>query len=164
MKKKDYRETDTHIYFWRSEFSNWYPCLFMYEGHRFNNTEQAFMWEKAKFFDDEETAAEILKETNPKYVKALGRKVKNFDTEMWMVASYAAMIAVNFPKWSSSYYFKNLLVSTHPKTLVEASHYDKIWGVGLAEDDDRILDKENWQGMNLLGKALMNVRKEFMEE
>ena len=161
---KNYRETDTHIYFWGSEFSNWYPCLFIYKGHRFNNSEQAFMWEKAMFFDDDEIAAKLLKETNPKYAKALGRKVRNFDQEMWAVASYPAMIAVNYDKWSSSSHLRELLISTHPKTLVEASPYDKIWGVGLAKDDDRILDKNNWLGMNLLGKALMNVRTELMEE
>ena len=161
---KDYRETDTHIYFWRGEFSNWYPCIFIYKDHRFNNSEQAFMWEKAMFFDDEKIAAQLLKETNPKYAKALGRQVRNFNQDFWLVASFPAMVAVNFAKWNSSDYLRDLIVSTHPKKLVEASPYDKIWGVGLAQDDDRILDKRNWKGMNLLGKALMNVRKELIEE
>jgi hypothetical protein len=38
--------------------------------------------------------------------------------------------------------------------FVEASPVDKIWGVGLAEDDPLIYDKANWLGQNLLGKAL----------
>lgn len=161
---KNCRETDTHIYFWGSEFSNWYPCLFMYQDQKFFNSEQAFMWEKALFFDDFEIAEQLLAETNPKYAKALGRKVKNFNDEMWALASYPAMIAVNYAKWSSSHYLKDTLLSTYPKKLVEASPFDKIWGVGLRQDDDRILDEKQWQGMNLLGKALMNVRKEIMEE
>ncbi len=164
MKKKEYRETDTHVYFWRGEFSNWYPCIFRYEDHTFYNSEQAFMWVKAKFFDDDEIAKQLLVETNPQYAKALGRKVKNFNDEMWAVASFPAMIAVNYAKWSSSHFMMDTILSTNPKILVEASPYDKIWGVGLRQDDDLILDKNNWKGMNLLGKALMNVRKEIMEE
>jgi len=74
------------------------------------------------------------------------------------------MIAVNYAKFSSSHFMKDAILSTYPKILVEASPYDKIWGVGLGENDDLILDEKNWDGMNLLGKALMNVRKELMEE
>jgi ribA/ribD-fused uncharacterized protein len=136
----------------------------MHEGHKFFNSEQAFMWEKAKFFDDYEIAEQLLSESNPKYAKALGRKVKNFDDTMWAVASFPAMIVVNFAKWNSSPHLKELLISTHPKKLVEASPFDKIWGVGLAQDNDLILDEKNWKGMNLLGKVLMNVRREIMEE
>jgi len=160
---KNYRETDTHNYFWGSEFSNWYSCIFEYKGHTFFNSEQAFMWEKARFFDDHEIEKILLSETNPAHAKALGRKVKNFDADMWMAASYPAMIAVNFAKWNSSPVLKELIISTDPKIIVEASPYDKIWGVGLNEDDDLILDEKNWEGMNLLGKALMNVRRELIE-
>lgn len=46
----------------------------------------------------------------------------------------------------------------HKKTLVEGSPFDKIWGVGIADNDDRILNEANWRGKNLLGKALEEVR------
>ena len=42
--------------------------------------------------------------------------------------------------------------------LVEGAWYDRVWGVGLAWDDDRILDVNNWQGTNWLGETLMRVR------
>jgi predicted NAD-dependent protein-ADP-ribosyltransferase YbiA (DUF1768 family) len=35
---------------------------------------------------------------------------------------------------------------------------DKIYGVGLSEDNDLILDEKNWRGQNLLGKTLMLIR------
>ena len=35
--KQPERETDTHIYFWDSMFSNWYPIQFDYKGHTFQN-------------------------------------------------------------------------------------------------------------------------------
>ena len=47
------------------------------------------------------------------------------------------------------------------RIFVEASPYDKIWGVGLYETDDRILDEKNWLGENLLGKAITEVRDYF---
>ena len=158
------RTTDTHIFFWGGELSNWYPCIFMVEDKRFNNSEQAFMWLKAKFFKDEEIATAILAETNPRYAKALGRKVKGFQAEPWMVNGYLFMIEANHAKFTQNEDLKEILLSTGDKTLVEASPYDKIWGIGLHWENDDVLDETKWQGMNLLGRALMEVRNVIKQE
>lgn len=169
------RITDTHVYFWGGEFSNWYDCQFKYKGLTFYNSEQAFMWEKAMFFNDIEIADLILKTPNPRENKKLGRKVKNFNADEWFIESFIIMVAVNFAKYSQgnksndiryvkSRRARTALLDTGDKTIVEASPYDKIWGVGLGVDDDRILIEANWDGMNLLGRALMEVRKNLRDE
>ena len=43
----------------------------------------------------------------------------------------------------------------------EANFRDTRWGIGLSADNDRVLDESQWQGENLLGKVLMEVRKEL---
>lgn len=53
---------------------------------------------------------------------------------------------------------KAILLETGDRVIVEGSAYDPIWGVKIDWQDDRILDQANWQGLNLLGKALMTVR------
>jgi ribA/ribD-fused uncharacterized protein len=158
------RTTDTHVFFWGGEFSNWFASYFKYKDHEFFNSEQAFMWEKAEFFGDSDIAEQILKTSNPKDAKALGRKVRGFDAERWIVDSYIFMVAVNYAKYSQNPRLRDKLLATDDKTLVEASPYDKIWGIGLSEDDDRCLDEHQWQGMNLLGKALIQVRKQLKQE
>jgi len=152
------RVTDTHVYFWGSPFSNWYDVSFEYKSHKFYNSEQAFMWEKALYFNDHETAKEILSERDPAICKKLGRKVKGFQANAWMNHSYNFMKAINLAKFGQNPELKDLILSTEGAVLVEASPWDKIWGVGLHYNDDAILDEENWTGMNLLGKALMEVR------
>ena len=57
--------------------------------------------------------------------------------------------------------FSQKLISTNNKILVEASPFDKIWGVGLDQNNPDILDENKWKGQNLLGKVLMNVRNKL---
>jgi ribA/ribD-fused uncharacterized protein len=158
------RVTDTHVFFWSSEFSNWYHCEFEYLGNKFSNSEQAFMSRKAAYFEDWDTFKEIIETgQNPKVAKELGREVKNFNSGQWMEVCLDEMIDVNMAKFTASPYFRDLLESTGDKTIVEASPTDSIWGIGLHWSDDRVLDEKNWKGKNLLGKALMEVRKRLRE-
>jgi len=153
------RITDKYVFFWGSEFSNWYDCKFRYRDIIFFNSEQAFMWVKATYFGDMEIAEKILKTPSPDQCKRLGRKVKNFNAEKWLKEGYYVMVAVNLAKFGQNPKLKEILLSTGDKIIVESSPYDQIWGIGLYHNDDRILDEKNWRGQNLLGKALMEVRE-----
>lgn len=62
--------------------SNFYPCEFEFNDKMFNFSEQCFMYQKALLFNDFEVAEQILNETDVRKIKALGRKVKDFD-ENW---------------------------------------------------------------------------------
>ena len=48
-------------------------------------------------------------------------------------------------------------------TFVEASPSDRIWGVGLSQDDPKIENDKNWKGQNLLGKVMTEARAEILK-
>ena len=153
------RVTDTHVYFWGDPtLSNWGPAEFNHKGLKFYNSEQAYMYEKAMYFDDKEIAQQILENDNPRTAKNLGRKVKNFNEDEWASAGYDFMIDVCYAKFKQNEHLAEVLLSTGNKIIVEGSPYDKIWGVGLHWTSEKILNEANWRGKNLLGKALMEVR------
>ena len=62
-------------------------------------------------------------------------------------------------KFSQNEPLRSFLLNTGRRVLVEASPVDRIWGIGLAADDPRARHPEQWQGLNLLGFALMDVRE-----
>ncbi len=54
---------------------------------------------------------------------------------------------------------KDFLLGTGTQVLVEASPYDRIWGIGLGAEDPKAKHPSTWQGENLLGFALMDARE-----
>jgi ribA/ribD-fused uncharacterized protein len=61
-------------------------------------------------------------------------------------------------KFSQHPQLRQFLLSTGGQVLVEAAPRDRIWGIGLTADDQRTASPQHWQGLNLLGFALMEVR------
>ncbi|KWE32642.1 NADAR family protein [Burkholderia territorii] len=139
-------------------FSNWHPCCFTYHEVAFNSVEQFMMYAKALLFDDHATAAAILASASPREQKRLGRSVRGFDDARWVQVRESIMFVGCREKFRQNEVFLTALRATGTSILVEASPYDRIWGVGLGEHDPLIADPSAWQGLNLLGKALMRVR------
>ena len=69
----------------------------------------------------------------------------------------------NRAKFSQNPEFYEYLKGTGDKIIVEASPYDNRWGIGMAANHQDIEDPTKWRGENLLGKAIMKVRKELFE-
>lgn len=153
----------THILFWRPQnengcFSNWYKSPFTEEKINYQDTEQYMMAKKALLFDDREMCEVILKTTDPRKIRELGRKVKNFDETTWNKHKNNIMIDGLTLKFTQDKNLLKKLLETKNKILVEASPFDKIWGAGLSAEDI-VKNKYKFHGENLLGKCLMTVRK-----
>ena len=123
--------------------------------------EQYMMAAKAELFGDSEIQEQILKCSDPKQIKALGRKVRGFDQKVWDKFKYAIVLNGNWCKFSQNRDLREFLLSTGDSVLVEASPYDNIWGIRLAASSPEAQDPMKWRGQNLLGFALMEVRDEL---
>jgi ribA/ribD-fused uncharacterized protein len=72
---------------------------------------------------------------------------------------FSIVVAGNLAKFQQNYLLTEFIFSTQSKILIEASPDDIIWGIGLAADNPNIENPHYWQGTNLLGFALMEVRQ-----
>lgn len=169
QEKRDWTKDD-FIFFWghrkgkkigKTCFSQWYEVNFEVDGHKYNCAEQYMMAQKAWLFKDFEIFGKILNTKDPKDIKTLGREVKNFDPKIWSEHKFEIVIKGNLGKFGENTELKEFLLSTGDKILVEASPYDKIWGIGMKVGTPGIDNPANWKGENLLGFALMSVRDEL---
>ena len=53
---------------------------------------------------------------------------------------------------------KDLLLSTGDIVLAKCGKTDKVWGTGLNYGDTRLYNLSRWEGLNLHGFSLMEVR------
>ena len=141
-----------------SAFSQWWPCSFEIEKQRYATAEQFMMASKARLFGDVEILGKIMAEPAPKKCKALGREVRGFDDAAWAAARFDLVTRGNLAKFGQSAPLRAWLLDTGDEILVEASPRDRIWGIGLARSDARARDPRTWNGLNLLGFALVRTR------
>lgn len=99
-----------------------------------------------------------MNETDPGKCKDLGKLVSNFDPATWDSCKREIVFNANYAKFTQNPDLMAKLKATGDAIMAEASSGDKIWGIGMTEDDPRARDPEQWNGQNLLGGILMEIR------
>jgi ribA/ribD-fused uncharacterized protein len=149
------KDIDNRFYNCLSQFS--YVIFYDENGIEYNCAEQYMMASKARLMKDFNTEKKIITSSyNPRAMKMLGRKIHPFDQDLWNANKVNIVKYGNYLKFSQTVLMKNILLSTDKLMLVEASPTDRIWGIGI--DMISASQGEKWRGLNLLGKALMDVR------
>ncbi|WP_434595295.1 NADAR family protein [Streptomyces sp. A5-4] len=138
--------------------SQWWEAGFSEDGHTYRSAEHYMMAHKAWLFGDPATAARILEAGHPNEAKKLGRQIGGFDSAVWDAERYGIVVRGNIAKFGRHDDLRAFLLGTRDRVLVEASPVDRIWGIGLAADDGRSASPATWNGLNLLGFALMDAR------
>ncbi|KAL3869015.1 hypothetical protein ACJMK2_041749 [Sinanodonta woodiana] len=147
----------------KSPFSQFHPAKFVVDGIKYCCMEQYMHHQKAVTFKDKLSAKKILASEDPKEHKKLGRRVTNFEKEVWDSVSVEIVKKGNVAKFSQDEKLKKALFDTGDKILAEASPRDRIWGIGLGPSNPKAQDSKNWRGKNKLGQALTEV-KEILRE
>lgn len=138
--------------------SQWWPSPFTADGVEYRTAEHWMMAHKARLFGDAEAERLALDASSPALAKKAGRLVRGFDDAVWERERFGIVVEGSVRKFASDIRLGSFLMGTGDRVLVEASPMDRVWGIGLAADDERAFDPERWQGPNLLGFALMEAR------
>ncbi len=152
--------------FWDGPFSQWTESDFTLDEVDYGCCEQWMMASKARMFGDEQTCDMIMESDDPAQQKKLGRLIESFVLGLWQEREendrprcWNVVWRGNMAKFSQNPGLLEELLNTKGTTLVEASPFDKIWGIGLGEDAPGARYRAAWNGYNWLGEVLTNVRE-----
>ena len=146
----------------QSPFSQFHPSKFTIDGVMYRCAEQYVMYCKAMTFKDYSTAKKIMETKDPKIMKRLGRKVRNFNKQRWLAKSKAIVRKASLAKFTQNSKLKDKLLKTVGTILVEASPWDTVWGIGRYASDPKSKFKKYWRGKNWLGYILTDVRDQIL--
>ena len=143
--------------------SQWFLSPFTVDGIVYPTTEHWMMAWKASLFGDKTAFDKILAAKKPAEVKELGRQITGFDEIVWDKRRFEIVKIGNIHKFNQNPDLLKYLLGSGDSILVEASPTDSVWGIGLAQDSEMIDNPYTWNGQNLLGFALMEVR-DFLKD
>ncbi|WP_105974954.1 NADAR family protein [Streptomyces geranii] len=141
--------------------SQWWPATFSVAGVEYATAEHWMMAAKARLFEDPEAEHQAITARSPALAKRAGRLVRGFDEAVWERERFGIVVEGSVHKFAAHPELREYLLGTGKRVLVEASPVDRVWGIGLAADDEAAQNPERWRGLNLLGFALMTAREKL---
>jgi hypothetical protein len=162
--------TEDVVGFFRKEcpLSNHHPSPFVLDHEAYSCIEEHLLSQEALLFDDRETAHKIRSTDNPvemlRHRKDMIRNNPKYSREIFEKEAPQILLNGLRAKFLQNDHCKTFLLKTEKRTIVEASPYDRFFGIGYghrSKEPERnfLLNRDKW-GNNALGKGLMTVRDE----
>jgi len=139
--------------------SLWYSLPFLADQMVYPTAEHWLMAQKARRFGDAQRLGMILEARSASEAHQLGKSMPLTDPRAWEAQRFDLAVAGNLIKFGQHPHLRAYLLATDPYILVQASPVDPVWGAGLKADHPDLPHPDRWPGQNLLGFALMEVRR-----
>lgn len=165
--------TNDVVGFFRAEcpLSNHNPSPFVIDEDPYSCIEEHLLSQEALLFDDTYTASRIRSTDNPvemlRYRKEMIRNNPKYSKEIFEKEAPQILLDGLRAKFQQNDYCREFLLRTGKRVIVEASPYDRFFGIGYghrSKEPERnfLLNRDKW-GNNALGKGLMKVRDELSQ-
>lgn len=159
QKEENENEEDGAIYHFKGKYyflSNFYSKLanpVVLFNDTYPTSEHAYNAAKTT---DMKIRKKIRETPSPRTAKYIGRSLKL--RKDWEEIKYSVMNMIVKNKFERNMDLKEKLMETGKKKLVEGNDWgDRYWGMVKNKDGE-------WEGENNLGKILMNLREDFLNE
>lgn len=137
--------------------SNWFLSTFTIDGITYSSSEQFYAYNKANFAEDIPRATQIIQTTDTRRIKYISKGLNIVDKQEWRIKGTDIMKAGLRAKFEQNEELKQALLETSGLFLVECTR-DKTWGCGVPLYSKEASKPSTWEGQNLLGQLLMELR------
>ena len=141
-----------------SPLSNLHPCHISVNGHDYTSNEQHYQHRKCQEAGKHDIAAQVLLSSQPEAAMTIGKQVHM--TKEWTTSTGKRIMKEGVRAKFNNPPLKRQLLATRKQDITEATRHP-IWGIGLPITSDKLFNKHNWAGNNLMGLVLQEVREEL---
>lgn len=189
--EKPMKVTEDFVFFHGKKdiFSQWHNSAFTDKDIFFKTAEHFMMFQKCVFFEHKDKSVDAIKQivtdglakyqetsihsrnllvrileaSTPKDAKALGKEVKFFNKQKWEAIVAKVLLRGNMLKFQQNPELLTQFLSFKTQRFVEASPFDRIYGIGLADSHPNASNPSYWRGQNILGDVLTQLRDYFLK-
>ncbi len=129
----------------------------------FQSLLQFTLYQKANLFFDLQSASSILSEADNSQLQLLNANIRCFDEAVWKHFRSEVVYQGCKQRFLQNQHLITQLEKTRGQTLAYSSE-DPVWGTGLPNLASNNVPRVYWEGKNLLGQILTQVRIELLGE
>jgi len=143
---------------------NFYPCSVRVYNQDFASSEHAYQWRFLTYINMPDLAQEVLCVPSAAEAKAVAQRVPPHLHRDWHSIKSSVMRAILHAKADCCAQFKQALLDSGDRRIVEAVRGDTYWSSGLTPIFAASTKPEYYPGSNQLGSILESVRIDLMKE
>ena len=143
---------------------NYYPSPLKVFKTKFASSEHTYQWRFLKHIGEDALAQEVIEASCPADAKAVSTRVPRHLHKNWHSIKMCVMKDILHATADYCAKFKDELLSSGGKNLVEAVMGDIFWSSGLPPRVAESTKPEYYPGANQLGHVLESVRSDLMKE
>lgn len=152
-------QPNVKVFAW-GPLSNFYNGSMKMDNMTFVTSEHCYQWHACTEMLRDDIAEKVFHARTPKEAKQLASEVK-LGSNVWGTKRDDVMRNVIRAKAASNKEFRDELLNSGDKLLVESSPSDTYWASGLDHRTTLTTDPSYYPGQNTLGKILTEVRSEL---
>ena len=137
---------------------NYFLCDVNIYGHHFISSEHAYQWKFTSHIGRHDLADEILETSTPAQAKEISSMIPRHMHKDWHSKKLSIMEEILQEKLNSCREFKNALINSEGKSLVESVKNDRFWSCGLTPKEAQTTKPEFYPGSNKFGLILEQLR------
>jgi ribA/ribD-fused uncharacterized protein len=141
--------------------SNFYRCRLNAFGKTFHGVEYAYQWKKANDCGSHEVADQIIDAPHAGEAKNRSKLIPTELSQAWEHKSENTMIHLIQLKVKQCPEFQQALLDS--KQFIAEATPDLFWGTGLNAELSMQTLPRYWPGRNMLGKIMMSVRQQLID-
>ena len=146
----------------RNILSNFFPCRIEVDNLVLNSVEHGYQYYQATAAGMNDLADEIMRAPHAGKAKGLSKRIPSEFRENWEKTNTNKMRELIAAKLAQVPDFESVLLESADCVLAEATP-DKFWASGLSSDTTSKTHPDSWSGLNTLGKLLMEVRDNTLQ-